>query len=73
MSQDLETGLKQIEQVGAAGGLDNYHLYHAARADILRRLRRKAEAARAYEEALLLATNNVEQEYLKKRLRELKQ
>src|SRR5499427_7306328 len=72
MSQDLETGLKQIEHVGAAGGLEQYHLYHAARADILRRLGRKAEAARAYEEALLLATNNVEQEYLRKRLRELK-
>jgi len=73
MSQGLEPGLKQIEQVGAAGGLEQYHLYHAARADILRRLGRKAEAARAYEEALLLATNNVEQKYLKKRLRELKQ
>jgi len=73
MSQGLEPGLKQIEHVGAAGGLEQYHLYHAARADILRRLGRKAEAARAYEEALLLVTNNVEQEYLKKRLRELKQ
>ena len=72
MSQGLEPGLKQIEHVGAAGGLEQYHLYHAARADILRRLGRKAEAARAYEEALLLATNNVEQEYLRKRLRELK-
>src|SRR5215831_9567588 len=57
MSQDLETGLKQIEQVGAAGGLDNYHLYHAARADILRRLGRKSEAKRAYQDALRLATN----------------
>ena len=73
MTQGLEPGLKQIEHVGAAGGLEQYHLYHAARADILRRLGRKAEAARAYEEALLLATNNVEQKYLKKRLRELKQ
>jgi len=72
MSQGLEPGLKQIEHVGVAGGLEQYHLYHAARADILRRLGRKAEAARAYEEALLLATNNVEQEYLRKRLRELK-
>jgi len=72
MSQGLEPGLKQIEHVGAAGGLEQYHLYHAARADILRRLGRKAEAVRAYEEALLLATNNVEQEYLRKRLRELK-
>jgi RNA polymerase sigma-70 factor, ECF subfamily len=71
MSQGLERGLKQIEQVGEAGGLDQYHLYHAARADILRRLERKSEAKRAYEQALRLATNKVEQQYLRGRLREL--
>jgi RNA polymerase sigma-70 factor (ECF subfamily) len=71
MSRGLETGLKQIEQVGEAGGLDQYHLYHAARADILRRLDRKNEAKRAYQEALRLATNKVERQYLKKRLGEL--
>jgi RNA polymerase sigma-70 factor (ECF subfamily) len=71
MSQGLEPGLKQIEQVGAAGGLEQYHLYHAARADILRRLGRKSEAKRAYQEALRLAANKVEQEYLKQRLSHL--
>jgi RNA polymerase sigma-70 factor, ECF subfamily len=71
MSQGLEPGLKQIEQVGASGGLEQYHLYHAARADILRRLGRKSEAKRAYQEALRLATNKVEQEYLRQRLSQL--
>jgi RNA polymerase sigma-70 factor, ECF subfamily len=71
MSQGLERGLKQIEQVGEAGGLDQYHLYHAARADILRRLERKSEAKRAYEQALRLATNKVERQYLSERLRQL--
>jgi RNA polymerase sigma-70 factor (ECF subfamily) len=71
MSQGLEPGLAQIEKIGASGGLEQYYLYHAARADILRRLGRNAEAALAYEEALRLATNKVEQEYLRRRLRHL--
>ncbi len=71
MSEGLELGLKQIEQVGASGGLEQYHLYHAARADILRRLNRKEEAAAAYREALRLATNGVEQDYLRQRLSQL--
>src|SRR5262245_19270538 len=71
MSQGLETGLKQIEHVGTAGRLEQYHLYHAARADILRRLDRKSEAKRAYREALRLATNKVEREYLRERLGQL--
>jgi RNA polymerase sigma-70 factor, ECF subfamily len=71
MSQGLEPGLAKIEQVGAAGELEQYHLFHAARADILRRLNRKGEAAAAYREALRLATNKVEQEYLKRRLNQI--
>src|SRR5260370_15186359 len=71
MSQGLEPGLKQIEKVGTSGELEQYHLYHAARADILRRLGRKAEAKHAYKEALRLATNKVEQEYLQRRLTQL--
>ena len=72
MSQGLELGLKQIETVGAFGGLEQYHLYHSARADILRRLGRRAEAAQAYEQALRLATNKVEKDYLERRLSELR-
>ena len=71
MSAGLEQGLAEIDQIGAAGGLEQYHLYHAARADILRRLGRNAEAAQAYQEALCLATNKVEQSYLRERLRQL--
>jgi predicted RNA polymerase sigma factor len=49
-------------------GLDEYHLYHAARADLLRRLDRDGEAAAAYRRALQLVTNPVEREYLTARL-----
>jgi RNA polymerase sigma-70 factor, ECF subfamily len=71
MSAGLEPGLAEINQIGAAGGLEQYHLFHAARADILRRLGRREEAAGAYREALRLATNKVEQAYLKGRLAQL--
>jgi RNA polymerase sigma-70 factor (ECF subfamily) len=71
MNQGLVPGLALVEQVGASGGLDEYYLYHAARADILRRLGRREDAASAYQDALRLATNKVEQEYLLRRLNEL--
>ena len=71
LSEGLEQGLSQIEGVGASGRLDQYHLFHAARADILRRLGRKEQASAAYRDALRLATNKVEQGYLKRRLKEL--
>ncbi len=45
--------------------LDNYHLYHAARAELLQRLDRVDEAATAYERALDLTTNEVERDYLR--------
>src|SRR5262249_49498251 len=54
MSDGLESGLAQIEQVGASGKLEQYHLFHAARADILRRLGRRTESAEAYAAALRL-------------------
>ncbi len=71
MSDGLERGLTQIEEIGASGRLENYHLFHAARADILRRLGRKNESAQAYTAALKLATNKVEQEYLSERLKQV--
>jgi len=73
MGHSLEQGLKQIELLGASGGLEQYHLYHAARADILRRLGRREEAAAAYREALGQATNKVEQDYLRQRLSQVEQ
>jgi RNA polymerase sigma-70 factor (ECF subfamily) len=44
--------------------LDGYHLYHATRADLLRRLNRSAEAAAAYDEAIALAENAAERAFL---------
>ena len=54
-----------------AGPLDGYHLFHAARADLLRRLGRGAEAAAAYRRALELTANPVEQAFLTRRLAEV--
>ncbi len=51
--------------------LDNYHLYHAARADLLQRLGRLDEAAAAYERAIDLTTNEVERDHLRRRQTEL--
>ena len=52
--------------------LDDYHLAHAARADLCRRLGRKSEAAASYERALSLARQAPEQRFLKRRIAELK-
>ena len=71
MGSGLAEGLRQIEAVGASGQLDRYYLFHAAQADILRRMGRRKESAMAYGKALELATNSVEQEYLRRRLAEV--
>jgi RNA polymerase sigma-70 factor, ECF subfamily len=73
MSDGLDRGLEQIEQVGASGRLEQYHLFHAARADILRRLGRRTESAEAYAAALRLVTNQVEKDYLRERLKQVAQ
>src|SRR5262249_28065245 len=56
MSGSVEDGLKRIDELGRSG-LASYHLFHAARADLLRRLAHNSEAAAAYRAALSLATN----------------
>lgn len=71
MSEGLEQGLSLIEAAGSSGKLDDYSLYHAARADLLRRLGRTAEARDSYTRALELNTNAVEHQYLERRLNEL--
>lgn len=71
MSEGVERGLSLIEAAGAAGALDNYYLYHASRADLLRRLHRFDEASSAYRRALELTTNSVERNYIEGRLRHL--
>jgi len=72
MSDGLQKGLAMIDALGASGELENYHLYHAARADILRRLNRRDAAATAYQRAITLAANQVEADYLRRRLEALR-
>jgi RNA polymerase sigma-70 factor (ECF subfamily) len=66
-----QRGLALIDALAAAGDLDTYHLLHAARADLLRRLGSPAEAAKSYERALALVTNDSERRFLDRRLREV--
>jgi RNA polymerase sigma-70 factor, ECF subfamily len=72
MAGEMEKGLALIEEIGASGDLDRYHLYHAARADLARRLGRREDAAKAYEDALALTFNAVERRYLRRRLAEVR-
>ena len=58
-----------VDALAASGDLDGYHLLHAARADLLRRLGLKAEAAQSYERALTLVTNESERRFLTRRLK----
>jgi RNA polymerase sigma-70 factor (ECF subfamily) len=71
MSESLEHGLAMIDELGSSGELDDYHLYHAARADLLRRMGRSQEALASYHRARALATNAVELRYLLRRIYEL--
>jgi RNA polymerase sigma-70 factor (ECF subfamily) len=71
MSAGIEDGLKQIDHLGRTGALDRYYLYHAARADLLRRLHRYSEAAEGYQRAAGLAANGVELDFLNRRLRQM--
>lgn len=64
-------GLRALDQPELAAALADYHLYHAARADLLRRLGRDAEAVAAYRRALATCQNAVECAFLYKRLAEL--
>ncbi|HEY7335002.1 MAG TPA: RNA polymerase sigma factor [Bryobacteraceae bacterium] len=72
MTGAMEEGLAQIDDLGRAGALDRYYLFHAARADLLRRLNRPGEAAEAYRRAADLAVNRIEVEYLEKRLQQIR-
>ena len=71
MSESLERGLALIDDLGSSGELDSYHLYHAARADLLRRMGRNREARESYHRGLALTTNAVELRYLRRRISEL--
>jgi RNA polymerase sigma-70 factor (ECF subfamily) len=71
MVEGPQAGLALIDQLAASNHLENYHLLHAARADLLRRLGSSAEAAKNYQRALALVTNDRERRYLERRLKEV--
>ena len=71
MGEGFERGLSLIESANTNGALENYYLFHASRADLLRRLDQSNDAIAAYEHALDLTTNSVEQNYIRRRLRKL--
>ncbi|MGZ8425977.1 MAG: RNA polymerase sigma factor [Candidatus Binatia bacterium] len=72
MRDGPEPGLNLIEAILARGDLENYHLAHAARADLCRRLGRSDDARDAYERALGLTQQGPERRFLARRLKELK-
>lgn len=71
MRDGPEAGLELIDAILARGELTDYHLAHAARADLYRRLGKTGEARTAYEQALALTRQEPERRFLEKRLREL--
>lgn len=71
MAEGLEAGLLLIEELERDGALDGYHLLHAAKGDLLRRLGRSAEAAGEYEEALQRVSQGPERRFLERRRREM--
>lgn len=69
MAEGPKSGLELIEDI--APDLDDYHLLHAAKADLLRRAGDSKEAEKSYKRALELVTNESERRYLERRLREI--
>jgi RNA polymerase sigma-70 factor (ECF subfamily) len=65
-------GLALIDAILGSGDLEDYHLAHSARADLCRRLGRKAEARASYERALGLTRQEPERRFLERRLEELR-
>ncbi len=64
-------GLQLVDELLAAGDLDDYYLAHSARADSCRRLGLTADARRSYERALALTKQEPERRFLERRLAEL--
>jgi len=71
MAKGPLVGLGLIDQIGETKALTDYYLFHAARADLLRRSDRLAEAKAAYQNALGLTQNEIEQAYLLRRINEI--
>ena len=71
MRDGPQAGLDLVEAIMQSGDLNDYHLAHATRADLLRRLNKKKEAKQAYESALALTRQAPERHFLQRRLAEL--
>lgn len=71
MAVGPQSGLALIDGISADGDLDDYHLLHSARADLLRRMGSMEEAAQAYTRALALVANDSERRFLERRLQEV--
>jgi len=71
MAEGPPAGLEIIDALAVRGDLSEYHLLHAARADLLRRNGSREEAAKSYVRALSLVTNDRERRYLERRLGEV--
>lgn len=71
MLEGPRLGFVLVDQLAASGDLDHYHLLHAARADLLRRLGSLQEAAESYSRAMALVNNDSERRFLERRLREV--
>ena len=72
MAQGAKAGLELIDALAEGGELEDYHLLHSARADLLRRLGLFGEAEKGYLRALALVTNESERRFLERRLREVR-
>ncbi len=70
MAGGLDRGLAMVDELDRRGALPDYHRLPAARAELLRRLGRHAEAVHSYRQALALVSNEAERRHLDKRLRE---
>lgn len=71
MADGPQPALQMIDSLAASGDLDEYHLLHAARADLLRRMGSMSESAKSYRRALELVTNESERRFLERRLGEV--
>jgi RNA polymerase sigma-70 factor, ECF subfamily len=71
MRDGPEAGLAAVDSIIERGEIDDYHLLHAARADLCRTLGRRGEARESYEKSLQLAQQEPERRFLEKRLREI--
>ena len=71
MAEGPRAGLELVDKLTTSGALRGYHLLPATRADLLRRLGRRPEAADSYREALALVTTGAERRYLERRLAEV--